>query len=150
MLKRLGLRCAKEGCRPGDPRWHEHTTLEGRLPGGELHTQAAAARYPAALCTSILRGVAAQHAREGSPMPRALRKRLDEGRAVYNLEQEGARGDAPTGPPGGGRVVAVHGCRNPLGMVLWATETMILWMTSYRTNLGPTSVTSQVRSFIRA
>ena len=45
VLKRLGLRCTNEGCRPGDPRWHEHTVLEGRLPGGELRTQAAA-RYP--------------------------------------------------------------------------------------------------------
>ena len=55
VLKRLGLRCANETCQPGDPHWHDHTALEGRLPGGQLRTEAAA-HYPPALCASILWG----------------------------------------------------------------------------------------------
>ena len=45
VLKRLGLRCTNEGRKPGDQGWHDHVVLEGRLPGGQLRTQAAA-HYP--------------------------------------------------------------------------------------------------------
>ena len=103
VLKRLGLRCTNETCRPGDPRWHQHTALEGRLPGGQLRTQAAA-HYPPALCASILRGVAAQYAREGRPMPKSVQKRLDEGRAVYDL------GEGPQDP---NPAAEAHGTPSP-------------------------------------
>ena len=86
VLKRLGLRCTNETCGPGDPRWHPHTALEGRLPGGQLRTQAAA-HYPPALCANILRGVASQYAREGKPVPQVVQKRLGEGRAVCDLSE---------------------------------------------------------------
>eukprot|EP00974_Lingulodinium_polyedra_P023546 2274344-Lingulodinium_polyedra.AAC.1 len=46
ILKRLGVRCWNEQCGPGDARRHEHTTLEGSLPGGVPRTSPAAV-YPA-------------------------------------------------------------------------------------------------------
>ena len=52
------------------------------------HRTSAGARYPAALCTAILGGVAAQRAREGHPIPRHVQARLDAGRAVCALEEE--------------------------------------------------------------
>ena len=69
--------------------------------GGSFRTQAAAF-YPPALCTNILRGIAAQRAREGRPMPKVVEKRLEEGRAVFNLEAL----EAPQG-------CSLPGCRQP-------------------------------------
>ena len=87
VLRRPEARCSNEGRRPGDPGWHDHTIPEGRLPGGFLRAQAAAT-YPPTLCISILRGIAAQRAREGHPLPKVARTRLDEGRAVYSFAAE--------------------------------------------------------------
>ena len=61
--------------------------LEGRAPGGENRT-ALAAVYPPRLCTAILRGIAAQKAREGEVLPAVVARRWREGRAVYDLEEE--------------------------------------------------------------
>ena len=87
LLRRLGRRCTNEGRSPSDPRWHQHAVLEGRAPGGENRT-ALAAVYPPRLCTAILRGIAAQKAREGEALPAAIARRWREGRAVYDLEGE--------------------------------------------------------------
>ena len=62
VLRRLSLRCTNAGRPRNDPRCHEHTTLEGRLPGGQLRTRAAA-HYPPELCANILRGIGAQRVR---------------------------------------------------------------------------------------
>eukprot|EP00969_Alexandrium_andersonii_P036477 1598792-Alexandrium_andersonii.AAC.1 len=48
---------------------------------------ARAAVYPPALRTAILRGIAAQHAREGRCLPAPLARRLERGRAVYDLTE---------------------------------------------------------------
>eukprot|EP00969_Alexandrium_andersonii_P190121 8400267-Alexandrium_andersonii.AAC.1 len=61
ILKRVCLRCQNEGLPAGDPRLREHAVLQGRGSSGENLT-ARAAVYPPALCTAILRGIAAQHA----------------------------------------------------------------------------------------
>eukprot|EP00969_Alexandrium_andersonii_P245438 10846689-Alexandrium_andersonii.AAC.1 len=63
ILKRVCLRCSNEGLGSGDPRLHEHAVLQGRDSSGSNLT-AAVAVYPPALCTAILRGIAAQHSRE--------------------------------------------------------------------------------------
>eukprot|EP00969_Alexandrium_andersonii_P066008 2911777-Alexandrium_andersonii.AAC.1 len=57
-LKRVGLRRTNKGLPPLGPRWSEHDKLEG------LKKTPLAARYPLALRVAILRGVAAQRARE--------------------------------------------------------------------------------------
>ena len=54
------------------------------MPGGPLCVQAAAA-CPPTLCTNSLRGIAAQRAREGHPLPKVVRMALDVGRAVYSI-----------------------------------------------------------------
>eukprot|EP00969_Alexandrium_andersonii_P102011 4502983-Alexandrium_andersonii.AAC.1 len=59
---------------------HQHGTLQGRLSSGVNRT-AEAAIYPPALCAAILRGIAAQHAREGEATPTHVERRLDAGRA---------------------------------------------------------------------
>eukprot|EP00969_Alexandrium_andersonii_P352477 15437757-Alexandrium_andersonii.AAC.1 len=64
ILKRVCLRCSNEGRSSGDPKLHEHAVLQGRGSSGANLT-AAAAVYPPALCTAFLRGIAAQHSREG-------------------------------------------------------------------------------------
>eukprot|EP00969_Alexandrium_andersonii_P272893 12062769-Alexandrium_andersonii.AAC.1 len=63
---------------------HEHGVLQGRLPSGVNRTTEAAV-CPPALCTAILRGIAAQRVREGEAMPTHVERRLDAGRAVYSL-----------------------------------------------------------------
>eukprot|EP00969_Alexandrium_andersonii_P078639 3467253-Alexandrium_andersonii.AAC.1 len=63
ILKRVCLRCSNEGLPAGDPKLHTHVVLQGRDASGENLT-ASAALYPPALCIAILRGIAAQHARE--------------------------------------------------------------------------------------
>eukprot|EP00969_Alexandrium_andersonii_P127049 5615549-Alexandrium_andersonii.AAC.1 len=55
---------------------------------------------PPALCAAILRGIAAQHLREGEAMPTHVERRLGAGRAVYNLNE--ARADLGVFPPGDG------------------------------------------------
>eukprot|EP00975_Prorocentrum_lima_P061539 12880492-Prorocentrum_lima.AAC.1 len=52
---------------------------------------------PPALCTAVLRGIAAQHAREGQAIPPHVRRRLDDGRALYDLE-EGPQEEAEAVP----------------------------------------------------
>eukprot|EP00969_Alexandrium_andersonii_P312583 13810703-Alexandrium_andersonii.AAC.1 len=64
ILKRVCLRCSNEGLGSGDPRLHEHAVLQGR-DGSGVNLTAVAAVYPLALCTAILRGISAQHIREG-------------------------------------------------------------------------------------
>eukprot|EP00969_Alexandrium_andersonii_P348914 15427290-Alexandrium_andersonii.AAC.1 len=64
ILKRACLWCGSEGLAAGDLRLREHAVLQGRDASGENLT-ARAAIYPPALCTAILRGIAAQHTREG-------------------------------------------------------------------------------------
>eukprot|EP00969_Alexandrium_andersonii_P101608 4483328-Alexandrium_andersonii.AAC.1 len=64
ILKRVCLRCSNEGLSAGDPKLHDHAVLQGKDASGANLT-AAAAIYPPALCTAILRGVAAQRIREG-------------------------------------------------------------------------------------
>eukprot|EP00969_Alexandrium_andersonii_P072152 3184232-Alexandrium_andersonii.AAC.1 len=64
ILKRVCLRCSNEGLGAGGPKLHERAVLQGR-GGSGANSTAAAAVYPPALCTAILRGIAAQHIREG-------------------------------------------------------------------------------------
>eukprot|EP00969_Alexandrium_andersonii_P014752 644556-Alexandrium_andersonii.AAC.1 len=64
ILTRVRLRCQNEGLPAGDPKLHTHAVLQGRGSSGENLTARAAA-CPPALCAAILRGIAAQHAREG-------------------------------------------------------------------------------------
>eukprot|EP00969_Alexandrium_andersonii_P003296 141491-Alexandrium_andersonii.AAC.1 len=64
ILKRVCLRCSNEGRNAGGPMLHEHAVLQGR-DGSGANLTAAAAVYPPALRKAILRGVAAQHIREG-------------------------------------------------------------------------------------
>eukprot|EP00969_Alexandrium_andersonii_P127877 5651529-Alexandrium_andersonii.AAC.1 len=87
ILKRVRLRCSNEGRDAGDPMLHEHAVLQGR-DGFGVNLTAAAAVYPPALCAAILRGIAAQHAREGRCLPTPLRVKLDRGRGVYDLSEE--------------------------------------------------------------
>eukprot|EP00969_Alexandrium_andersonii_P267515 11822203-Alexandrium_andersonii.AAC.1 len=70
-LKRVCLRCQNEGLPAGDPRLRAHAVLQGKDSSGENLT-ARAAVYPPALRAAILRGVAAQHAREGRCLPAPL------------------------------------------------------------------------------
>eukprot|EP00969_Alexandrium_andersonii_P024513 1069751-Alexandrium_andersonii.AAC.1 len=64
ILKRVRLRCQNEGLPAGDPTLHAHAVLQGRdSSGGNLTARAAV--YPPVLRAAILRGIAAQHAREG-------------------------------------------------------------------------------------
>ena len=77
-----GVRCSNEGLPSADPRRHEHTVLEGSLPGG-VRRASRAAIYPAKLCHSILKGVAAQRMREGQTGPPESR-----GLGVCSLEEE--------------------------------------------------------------
>eukprot|EP00969_Alexandrium_andersonii_P091783 4051329-Alexandrium_andersonii.AAC.1 len=64
ILKRVRFRCRNEGLPAGDLKLHERAVLQGRGSSGENLT-ARAAVYPPALCAAVLRGIAAQHAREG-------------------------------------------------------------------------------------
>eukprot|EP00969_Alexandrium_andersonii_P044530 1954309-Alexandrium_andersonii.AAC.1 len=64
ILRRVRLRCSNGGLGAGGPKLHEHAVLQGRDGSGANLTTAAAV-YPPALCAAILRGVAAQHIREG-------------------------------------------------------------------------------------
>eukprot|EP00969_Alexandrium_andersonii_P149668 6617618-Alexandrium_andersonii.AAC.1 len=57
-----------------------------------------AAIYPLALCTVMLRGIAAQRACEGGCFPAALERRLARGSVVVNLR-------------GGGRLRKIGSCR---------------------------------------
>eukprot|EP00969_Alexandrium_andersonii_P141761 6267918-Alexandrium_andersonii.AAC.1 len=59
---------------------HDHAVPQGRGADGTNLT-AHAAIYPPALCAAILRGVAAQRAREGCPVPRHVQDRVDHGAA---------------------------------------------------------------------
>eukprot|EP00969_Alexandrium_andersonii_P161085 7118945-Alexandrium_andersonii.AAC.1 len=79
VLKRVCLRCSNEGRDAEGPMLHEHAVLQGR-GGSGVNLTAAAAVYPPALCTAILRGIAAQHVREGRCLPTPLRAKLDRGR----------------------------------------------------------------------
>eukprot|EP00969_Alexandrium_andersonii_P093621 4135713-Alexandrium_andersonii.AAC.1 len=63
VLKRVCLRCANES-ETEAACWRRHGVLQGRLSSGFNRT-AEAAVCPPALCAAILRGIAAQHAREG-------------------------------------------------------------------------------------
>eukprot|EP00969_Alexandrium_andersonii_P044434 1949924-Alexandrium_andersonii.AAC.1 len=85
VLKRVCLRCTNES-EPEPTCWHRHGVLQGRLGSGVNRT-AEAAVHPPALCTAILRGIAAERAREGRVLPRHVERRLDEGRALYSLEE---------------------------------------------------------------
>eukprot|EP00969_Alexandrium_andersonii_P158064 6985494-Alexandrium_andersonii.AAC.1 len=80
ILKRVRLRCSNEGLPAGDPKLHTHVVLQGQGSSGENLT-ASAAVYPPALCTAILRGIAAQHAREGRCLLAPLVRRLEQGKA---------------------------------------------------------------------
>eukprot|EP00969_Alexandrium_andersonii_P071294 3147352-Alexandrium_andersonii.AAC.1 len=60
----------------------DRSTTTRRCKGSDAtgtNLTAYAAIYPPRLCTAILRGVAAQHAREGRPAPRHVRGRMDRG-----------------------------------------------------------------------
>eukprot|EP00969_Alexandrium_andersonii_P349409 15430942-Alexandrium_andersonii.AAC.1 len=70
------------GLPPQGPRWRQRGELEG-----ERETPLAA-EYPPALCTAILRGIAAQHAREGRALAEHVVRRLDQGRAATSSEAE--------------------------------------------------------------
>eukprot|EP00975_Prorocentrum_lima_P032858 6900186-Prorocentrum_lima.AAC.1 len=50
---------------------------------------------PPALCTAILRGIAAQHAREGQVIPAHVEQRLEDGRALYSLGEQQSEPDVP-------------------------------------------------------
>ena len=54
---------------------------------------AAAAVYPPALCTAILRGIAAQHSREGRCLPAPLQRKLNQGRGVFDLQKDSRVGE---------------------------------------------------------
>eukprot|EP00969_Alexandrium_andersonii_P102339 4516943-Alexandrium_andersonii.AAC.1 len=47
--------------------------------------------YPPALCAAILRGITAQRAREGRPVPRRVQDRMNRGVAVFDLTAAGDR-----------------------------------------------------------
>eukprot|EP00969_Alexandrium_andersonii_P229945 10156025-Alexandrium_andersonii.AAC.1 len=64
--------------------------MQGR-GSGSVNLTAHAAIYPLALCTAVLRGIAAQHAREGRSVPRRAGGRLGRGVAVFDLMAEGGR-----------------------------------------------------------
>eukprot|EP00969_Alexandrium_andersonii_P300713 13294228-Alexandrium_andersonii.AAC.1 len=87
ILKRACLRCGNEGLGSGGPRLHEHAVLQGRDSSGSNST-AAATVYPPALCAAILRGIAAQHSREGRCLPAPLQRKLDRGRGVFDLQKD--------------------------------------------------------------
>eukprot|EP00969_Alexandrium_andersonii_P261180 11546630-Alexandrium_andersonii.AAC.1 len=48
-------------------------------------------------CTAILRGIAAQHAREGRPVPRRVQGRMDRGMAAFDLTAVGVQFEEPEG-----------------------------------------------------
>eukprot|EP00969_Alexandrium_andersonii_P143863 6361694-Alexandrium_andersonii.AAC.1 len=54
VLRRVCLRCSNEGLSAGDPKLREHAVLQGEDASGANLT-AAAAMYPPALRTAILR-----------------------------------------------------------------------------------------------
>eukprot|EP00969_Alexandrium_andersonii_P272467 12041868-Alexandrium_andersonii.AAC.1 len=84
VLKRVCRRCHNEGLPQGDAQAHDHVVLQGRDAAG-ANLAAHAAVYPPALCTAILRGIAAQHAREGRPIPWHVQDRMNRGMAVFDL-----------------------------------------------------------------
>eukprot|EP00969_Alexandrium_andersonii_P263319 11638764-Alexandrium_andersonii.AAC.1 len=76
VLRRVCLRRRTEGLSQGGERAHDHAVPQVRGADGANLT-AHAAIYPQARCTAILRGIAAQHAREGRPVPRHVQDRMD-------------------------------------------------------------------------
>eukprot|EP00969_Alexandrium_andersonii_P057985 2555040-Alexandrium_andersonii.AAC.1 len=58
-----------------------------------MNLTARAAVYPPVLCAAILRGIAAQHTREGRCPPTPVRKRLERGRADYDLSEASLAGE---------------------------------------------------------
>eukprot|EP00969_Alexandrium_andersonii_P010309 449856-Alexandrium_andersonii.AAC.1 len=65
-----------------------------------MNLTAHAAVYPPALCTAILRGIAAQRAREGRPIPRHAQDRMDRGMAAFDLAAAGEQLEEPEGSIG--------------------------------------------------
>eukprot|EP00969_Alexandrium_andersonii_P015176 662892-Alexandrium_andersonii.AAC.1 len=86
ILKRVRLRRSIECLPAGVPRLREHAVLQGKDAAG-ANLAARAAENPRALRAAILRGVAAQRAREGRCLPTPARRRLERGRAVYDLSE---------------------------------------------------------------